>query len=118
MRNPRVRAAGIKYLSKRLQKTYIDPEENDEAAQSDSELDEDMSPQKVRTSTKPNKPIETETPRQEITLTENVQTSGWVDASTIKEDAKEDMTVVAEEPSRFYLPTAEDEAFLRSLGKF
>jgi len=113
LRNPKVRLAGVKYLSKRLQKTYIDPEENeDDAAHSDSDMEDEPSVQS------PNK---LKGQGMDSLAGDNVQldTQSNVepgDTSTVKEESKED----TEEMNRYYRyqPTAEDEAFLKSLGNF
>jgi len=122
LRNSKVRLSGIKYLSKRLKRTYIDPEENEGAQEGDdteSEPEEISPVKKARDSEGSQEEGEEEEEVEEVEEGEE-EVVEEADQSPTKEEAKEETTVITmEDQNKFfrYLPTAEDEAFLRSLDQ-
>ena len=125
LRNSKVRQAGIKYLSKRLRRTYVDPEENendDEGGQTDSEGEEEPAMQ-VRTSKTAKMLEETGPVRKESAVPEKKEetasnVTGEADISSVHEDSKGEPISTTEDTTRYvkYQVTPEDEAFLKSLG--
>jgi len=116
LRNPKVRLAAIKYLSKRLKRTYVDPEEHEEGENSDS--DEESSPIKQDSQIEneeegpPEKDLSPVSEKEE----EGGNTETVSEAITARDEIKEEITAF-EDHSKFYAyqPTPEDIAFLQSL---
>jgi len=105
---------------KRLKKTYVDPEENDEgAAYSDSGMDDDLGDQTPVKANKPHRGMDNPSFRKESDqLAGKEDQNTDVANSTMREEAKESQ--VGDENIRYfgYQSTVEDEEFLKSIGIF